>query len=194
MRISLTTILAVQVTFAAGFVPHQHHGRRKQQLTLAMSTTTNNENINGASNSRQSWSDGIRTGGIASAAAMATAAVNAAVAMKSLEAPDVSKSYIALNATSKEIDEQGLPLVYDKDLIEAYWSRERGALQKRWAFFVGKAVPFLTKMVTLFIRDGKIVDSEIPALSRQARLDIQDLGATFIKLGQGTFALFGSKK
>ena len=33
-------------------------------------------------------------------------------------------------------------------------------------------------------RDGKIVDSEIPALSRQARIDLQDLGPTFIKAGQ----------
>jgi predicted unusual protein kinase regulating ubiquinone biosynthesis (AarF/ABC1/UbiB family) len=115
---------------------------------------------------------------------MATAAVNAAVAMKSLEAPDVAKSYIALDKTQKEIDEEGLPLVYDKDLIQAYWSKERGALNQRWSYFVGKAVPFFTKLVTLFIRDGKIADSEIPALSRQACMDLQDLGPTFIKAGQ----------
>ena len=36
----------------------------------------------------------------------------------------------------------------------------------------------------LFIRDGKIVDAEIPALSKRARLDLQDLGPTFIKAGQ----------
>jgi predicted unusual protein kinase regulating ubiquinone biosynthesis (AarF/ABC1/UbiB family) len=38
--------------------------------------------------------------------------------------------------------------------------------------------------VTLYIRDGAIMDSEIPALSRQARMDLQDLGPTFIKAGQ----------
>jgi aarF domain-containing kinase len=107
---------------------------------------------------------------------MATAAVNAAVSMKTLEAPSASKSYIAIDKSQKEIDEEGLPLVYDKDLIEAYWSRERGALNQRWGYFVGKAVPFLTKLTTLFIRDGKIVDEEIPALSKQARMDLQDLG------------------
>lgn len=126
----------------------------------------------------------ITNSGVASAAAMATAAVNAAVSMKSLEAPDVAKSYIALDKTQQELDEEGLPLVYDKDVIEAYWSKERGALNKRWGYFVGKAVPFLTKLTTLFIRDGKIVDEEIPALSRQARMDLQDLGPTFIKAGQ----------
>jgi hypothetical protein len=124
----------------------------------------------------------IANSGMASAAAMATAAVNAAVSMKSLEAPDVEKSYIALDKTQNEIDEEGLPLVYDKDLIQAYWSKERGALNQRWGYFVGKAVPFLTKLTTLFIRDGKISDEEIPALSRQARIDLQDLGPTFIKV------------
>jgi predicted unusual protein kinase regulating ubiquinone biosynthesis (AarF/ABC1/UbiB family) len=116
---------------------------------------------------------------------MATAAVNAAVAMKTLEAPDVTKSYIALNATAaSEVDDEGLPLQYDKQLIEAYWKKERGALNQRWGQFVGKAVPFFTKIVTLLIRDGEIKEAEIPALSKQARLDLQDLGPTFIKAGQ----------
>jgi hypothetical protein len=131
-----------------------------------------------------SFGERLTNSGVASAAAMATAAVNAAVSMKSLEAPDVTKSYIALDKTQQELDEEGLPLVYDKDIIEAYWSKERGALNKRWGYFVGKAVPFLTKLTTLFIRDGKISDEEIPALSKQARMDLQDLGPTFIKAGQ----------
>jgi len=75
-------------------------------------------------------------------------------------------------------------VVYDKDLIQQYWSKERGALNQRWGYFVSKAVPFLTKLTTLFIRDGKITDEEIPALSKQARIDLQDLGPTFIKAGQ----------
>ena len=108
--------------------------------------------------------------------------MNAAVSMKTLSAPDVGKSYVSLDKSQQEIDEEGLPLVYDKDAIEAYWSKERNALNKRWGYFVGKAVPFITKLTTLFIRDGKIVDKEIPALSRQARMDLQDLGPTFIKV------------
>jgi aarF domain-containing kinase len=137
---------------------------------------------NQKSKESNSMRDRIANSGMASAAAMATAAVNAAVSMKALEAPDVDKSYISLDKTQKEIDEEGLPVVYDKDLIQAYWSKERGALNQRWGVFVGKAVPFLTKLITLFIRDGKITDEEIPALSRQARLDLQDLGPTFIKV------------
>ena len=146
--------------------------------TLEDVETSNEEN------KELSMGDRMANSGIASAAAVATAAVNAAVSMKTLEAPDVEKSYIALDKTQKELDEEGLPLVYDKDLIQQYWSKERGALNKRWGYFVSKAVPFLTKMTTLFIRDGKIADKEIPELSRQARVDLQDLGPTFIKAGQ----------
>jgi predicted unusual protein kinase regulating ubiquinone biosynthesis (AarF/ABC1/UbiB family) len=111
--------------------------------------------------------------------------VNAAVSMKSLEAPDSKKSYVTLDDNKdNSLDEEGLPRRYDKELIEAYWSKERGALNQRWGQFVGKAVPFFTRMVTLFIRDGQILEAEIPGLSRQARLDLQDLGPTFIKAGQ----------
>jgi len=135
-------------------------------------------------NSGTSLTGKIANSGIASAAAMATAAVNAAVAMKSLEAPDTSKSYISLDKSIKELDEDGLPLTYDKDLIQEYWKKEKGALNKRWGVFVGKAVPFLTRLTTLFIKDGKIDERYIPELSERARIDLQDLGPTFIKAGQ----------
>mmetsp|Transcript_17962 Transcript_17962/g.36203 ORF Transcript_17962/g.36203 Transcript_17962/m.36203 type:complete len:989 (+) Transcript_17962:82-3048(+) len=152
---------------------------KKSASTDAARTTKTATTASGAS-----FTDRIANSGAASAAAMATAAVNAAVAMKSLDAPDVSKSYISLDKTDNALDEEGLPLVYDKDLIEQYWRKERGALNKRWSYFVGKAVPFLTKLVGLFIADGKIEERHIPGLSEQARIDLQDLGPTFIKLGQ----------
>jgi len=127
--------------------------------------------------------DRIASAGAVSAAAMATAAVNAAVSMRTLSAPSVDKSYVSLNV-STDVDGDGLPLTYDKDLIEAYWRKERGALNERWSYFLGKAVPFLTRLVTLFISEGKIDERYVPELSRRARLDLQDLGPTFIKLGQ----------
>jgi hypothetical protein len=140
-------------------------------------------------NKTPTLSDRIANSGMASAASLATAAVNAAVAMRTLEAPDVSKSYVAMDDTRAgkksqiELDKDGLPLVYDKDAIERYWRKERGALNQRWGYFVGKAVPFFTKMVALFIKDGKIDEKYIPELSEQARMDLQDLGPTFIKVG-----------
>jgi predicted unusual protein kinase regulating ubiquinone biosynthesis (AarF/ABC1/UbiB family) len=149
-----------------------------------ISNNNNNRNNRNDDNKPLQLSERITNSGVASVAAMATAAVNAAVSMKTLEAPDVEKSYILLDKSQNELDEEGLPVVYDKDLIEQYWSKQRGALNKRWGYFVGKAVPFLTKLTTLFIRDGKIADDQIPELSRQARIDLQDLGPTFIKAGQ----------
>lgn len=137
-------------------------------------------------NKRNNLVDQISNSGAVSAAAMATAAVNAAVSMKTLQAPSTTKSYISLDSSKNkaEVDTEGLPLTYDKDLIETYWKRERGALNQRWSYFVGKAVPFLTKLVTLFISEGEINERHIPSLSRQARNDLQDLGPTFIKAGQ----------
>ena len=139
---------------------------------------------NNANNGSASLSERITNSGVASAAAMATAAVNAAVSMKTLEAPSTAKSYIALDTSQTVIDEDGLPLRYDKDAIETYWKKERGALNQRWGYFVSKTVPFLTRLTTLFIKDGKIDDKYIPELSEQARIDLQDLGPTFIKAGQ----------
>ncbi len=140
----------------------------------------------------------IAGAGAVSAAAMATAAVNAAVSMRTLSAPSVDKSYVSLGddssaggygsggsaAAIKAVDDDGLPLTYDRELIERYWRKERGALNERWSYFVGKAVPFLTRLVTLYISEGKIDERHIPSLSRRARLDLQDLGPTFIKAGQ----------
>ena len=162
--------------------------RRKQETNLLpdgdpsvadQAPTDGNNRMRSNSN----FADRITNSGAVSAAAVATAAVNAAVSMKTLTAPSVEKSYISLNS-AKEVDGEGLPLTYDKDLIEAYWAKERGALNQRWSYFVGKAVPFLTRLVSLFISEGEINERHIPGLSRQAREDLQDLGPTFIKAGQ----------
>ena len=162
---------------------------KKKDASIMTSSRDETSTVVQKSNKLSSSSDALsrlQGGGVASAAALATAAVNAAVSMRKLEAPSVQKSYISRNATGKasELDGEGLPLVYDKDLIEAYWAKEKNALSQRWNVFVGKAIPFFTKLVQLWIRDGKISDSEIPALARQARIDLQELGSTFIKLGQ----------
>jgi hypothetical protein len=56
----------------------------------------------------------------ATSAAIAVSAVNAAVSMRALEAPEVTKTYIVQDtARQGSVDESGLPIVYDKDLIGA---------------------------------------------------------------------------
>jgi hypothetical protein len=57
------------------------------------------------------------------------------LANKDLSAPDLDKSFISLDSSASvagEVDANGLPLVYNKDLIEVYWRKEKGALQARW--------------------------------------------------------------
>jgi len=180
--LALTLLVGGSFAFTAvPLQPKSHHSFALQTSTLDGTDIK----INDKTTSQQSFRDRLASSSAASAAAVATAAVSAAVSMKSLEAPDVTKSYIALDVNNTgALDDEGLPLVYDKELIQQYWSKERGALNRRWGYFVSKAVPFFSKMVTLFIRDGKITDEEIPALSKQAREDLEDLGATFIKAGQ----------
>ena len=158
--------------------------KTKNDSKISMEETVETIQSSTTTSSSTSFTERITNSGVASAAAMATAAVNAAVSMKSLEAPSTTKSYISLDTSTTVIDEDGLPLRYDKDAIEQYWKKERGALNKRWGYFVSKAVPFLTRLTTLFIRDGKIDEQYIPELSQQARVDLQDLGPTFIKAGQ----------
>ena len=191
MRVSIVIMTALclvpsaLVAFQASPLPRLHILPSTSTIPLHASTLKE-EDTKQTDDKDPSLSDRVASSGMASAAVVATAAVNAAVAMKSLEAPDVRKSYVSMSKSpqTNELDKEGLPTVYDKELIEAYWSKERGALNQRWGQFVGKAVPFLSKLITLFIRDGKIKDEQIPALSRQARIDLQDLGPTFIKAGQ----------
>ena len=76
----------------------------KKEQSPTSATTDTEDNV--------SFQSRIANSGVASAAAVATAAVNAAVSMKSLDAPDVDKSYIALDKSQNEIDEEGLPVVW----------------------------------------------------------------------------------
>jgi predicted unusual protein kinase regulating ubiquinone biosynthesis (AarF/ABC1/UbiB family) len=72
-----------------------------------------------------------------------------------------------------------------QELIEKYWSKERGALQKRWGEFLRYSVPFLTRCVSLLIRGGtaELVAND-RSLAREARVIMETLGPTYIKLGQ----------
>jgi predicted unusual protein kinase regulating ubiquinone biosynthesis (AarF/ABC1/UbiB family) len=156
-------------------------------LTPPLNTNSNNKPPNTVPSTSNSLGDRIASSSLASAAVLATAAVNAAVARQTIEAPDIKKSYVTMGAgrsTAADDAEEELPRTYDKVAIETYWKKERNALNQRWGQFVQKAIPFFSRLITLYIRDGQIAEQEIPGLSRQARLDLQDLGPTFIKAGQ----------
>lgn len=133
----------------------------------------------------------LQSSGLATAAVVAATAVNAAVSMRPLSAPDDSvKSYVKRDEASEGrigmVDEVGLPYIYDRVLIEKYWSKQgSAALNSRWSEFLGYAVPFLTKIVTLLVRGGSDeLRKNSKELSRSARLIMEKLGPTYVKLGQ----------
>eukprot|EP00596_Hydrurales_sp_CCMP1899_P003506 CAMPEP_0119051186 /NCGR_PEP_ID=MMETSP1177-20130426/72890_1 /TAXON_ID=2985 /ORGANISM="Ochromonas sp, Strain CCMP1899" /LENGTH=858 /DNA_ID=CAMNT_0007030309 /DNA_START=118 /DNA_END=2694 /DNA_ORIENTATION=- len=131
----------------------------------------------------------LSAAGIASAAVAAATVVNSAVGMRPLSAPDSDKTYVyrdgaALNRAGK-VDEFGLPLVYDKDLIQAYWGTQGSALTSRWTEFLGYAVPFLTRVITIVVAGGSgDLKKNGASLAKDARIIFEKLGPTYIKMGQ----------
>eukprot|EP00873_Tetraselmis_striata_P029871 jgi/Tetstr1/450135/TSEL_037177.t1 len=119
---------------------------------------------------------------------MAAAEVSKAIRMKGVEAPSVDKTFVTIDKNDVRIgkvDEAGLPLVYDKDLIQKYWETQGGALQERWSQFVRLSVPFLTKVAALGIQGGAEALQENGAtLARDARKIFEKLGPTYVKMGQ----------
>lgn len=139
-----------------------------------------------------------RIGGIIDVARVADVAgsaiieVSKAVRMRGVEAPDTQKSYVAKGGAAADnnggpvaVDEEGLPLVYDKAAIQAFWDSQGGALQKRWGEFLSLSVPFLTRVATMSITGGaEELGKNDRSLARDARIIIEKLGPTYIKAGQ----------
>ena len=76
----------------------------------------------------RSMAEQVTSASLASAAVVAAAAVNVAVGMRQLSAPEVTNSFVfkdgaSINRTGV-VDEVGLPLVYDKNLIQEYWKKQ----------------------------------------------------------------------
>ena len=139
---------------------------RRQKLSMA--------SVESATSKRRSLVDQAGKASMASAAVVAAAAVNAAVGMRQLSAPDAEKTFVFKEGAAQDrigkVDEYGLPLVYDKDLIQQYWSKQGSALSRRWAEFLGYAVPFLTKVITLTVSGGNDeLSKNGAALAKDAR-------------------------
>lgn len=154
-----------------------------------LSSPSSSTALNVDTKEKRSLVDQVSTASIASAAAVAAAAVNAAVSMRPLTAPDVSKTYVYRDGAAENrtgiVDEVGLPLVYDKDLIQLYWKKQGSALTQRWTEFLGYAVPYLTKVISLVVTGGsEELKNNAGILARDARVIFEKLGPTYIKLGQ----------
>lgn len=111
--------------------------------------------------------------------------------LNALELRDVSAvSYVSRRRMDaddfdpNEVDEDGLPLVYNEESIAAYWRDRPGELASRWTKFAGISVPWLTKLANGFLQ-GRLGDAAAQAaLARDAVDNLERLGPTFIKLGQ----------
>jgi aarF domain-containing kinase len=82
----------------------------------------------------------------------------------------------------QKFDEDGLPLVYEPDVIKQYWDSRPREMTQRWTFFLGQTVPFVSKLVRDFTA-GRLLQNE-RQIARDLRIIIENLGPTFIKLGQ----------
>lgn len=155
----------------------QSHSTHYRRIKSALASTTDNSP---EIKSSRTFFEQIGTASIASAAVVAATTVNAAVGMKQLSAPDGDRTFVykdgaALNRTGV-VDSEGLPLVYDRALIEAYWRKQSGALSKRWTEFLQLSVPFLTKVVSLLVSGGLgDLKANSALLARDARIIIEKL-------------------
>jgi hypothetical protein len=144
--------------------------RYRGPLALHMATKVENKGI----------INQMQVASIASAAAIAAAAVNAAVSMRPLSAPDSNRSFVSKDSADParigKVDEVGLPLIYDKALIEEYWKKQGSALTSRWTEFLGYSVPFLTKVITLLVTGGgDEVKANGATLAKDARIIMEKL-------------------
>ncbi|CAJ1368415.1 unnamed protein product [Effrenium voratum] len=80
------------------------------------------------------------------------------------------------------VDEEGLPLVYSVDRIAKFWDTKPGELADRWSRFLRISTPFITRFFYSLL-NGRIWEDEA-SLARQAVDNMQELGPTFVKLGQ----------
>lgn len=105
-------------------------GRHVRTMQLSPHSAIDSMKISMAASDRKERTmvDQLGAASLASAATVAAAAVNAAVSMRPLSAPDASKSFVLKDGASEHrigvVDEAGLPLVYDKQLIETYWKKQ----------------------------------------------------------------------
>ena len=124
--------------------------------------------------------------GAAQAAATVVAEVSKSVASTGVEAPEARSSFVSMDSERAGlVDDEGLPLIYDKEAIQTYWANQGSALQQRWLEFLGVAVPFLTKVAGLLISGGTdALEADARELAKQAREGIEELGPTYVKMGQ----------
>lgn len=81
-------------------------------------------------------------------------------------------------------DADGPPLQYDRDALRVYWSGRSSELNQRYLAFARRAGPFFATVLR-HIATGTLTDEAvIGQLAAMAREGMEDLGPTYIKIGQ----------
>ena len=124
--------------------------------------------------------------GVATAAAAAIEEISRSVRTEGVAAPETVRSFVAMDRAREGIvDADGLPVIYDRAAIQAYWDKQGGALQQRWVEFLGVTVPFITRVASLLIGGGTdALEENASELARDARINLEKLGPTYVKMGQ----------
>lgn len=94
----------------------------------------------------------------------------------------LAAGWMPVDFDPNEVDEEGLPLVYNEDKINTFWSARLGELAGRWASFAGISAPWLTRLATAVVRGT--LERDRAALARDAVDNLEKLGPTYVKLGQ----------
>lgn len=82
----------------------------------------------------------------------------------------------AVDFDPDEVDEEGLPLVYNEERISAFWSARLGELAGRWGSFAAISAPWLTRLVTSVVRGT--MEQDRGSLARDAVDNLEKLGPT----------------
>lgn len=84
-----------------------------------------------------------------------------------------------------EVDDDGLPLVYNEQRIASYWGGRPGELAARWATFAAISAPWLTKLANAALSGRLTTPGPTRVqLAREAVDNLEKLGPTYCKLGQ----------
>eukprot|EP00439_Symbiodinium_sp_Y106_P004801 s5089_g1.t1 len=88
----------------------------------------------------------------------------------------------AADSDVNAVDADGLPLVYSVERIAQFWDTKPGELADRWSRFLRISTPFITRFFYSVLNNRLWEDEQ--DLARQAVNNLQELGPTFVKLGQ----------
>lgn len=76
------------------------------------------------------------------------------------------------------------PLTYSREKLEDYWSSRSSEVRSRWANFIREAAPFFASVARLYSTGALKTPKGLEDLARDARLRLERLGPTYVKMGQ----------